>query len=951
MRYPGRLRDWFAVSLLLVLTILFFWRIALTNLILVGLDVFTYFYPYKAYAAEALRAGALPLWNPYLFMGVPFLANIQSATLYPLNLPLYWLQAPKMVSYSIVLHVFLGAGFTYLLARRTLRMGPWGACTSGVTLGLGGFLGAQVEHVNQLNVFIWLPLLLCLFHLSCTRRGFLYPLLTALAVGVQFLGGHIQASYINLFALGCYAVYLAVREVLRLERSRQRSRQMVLRSLAPLGLLVLVALAGAGLAAIQLVPTYELSNLSIREGGLVYRQAVSFSLPPRSLALSLLPSLEDSPFTEYIAYIGVVPLLLACLGAWRRWRQGQTSFFVALSILGLLLALGAYSPLYYPLYRLMPGFSFFRAPARWLYLYALGMAVLAGLGVEEVAFATAASEKVSPRPVLGRRVVWVGVLAVGVVFLALLLDLPSLRVTVTWLALGALGGAFVWWGLRRPRGMGYLTLLTALVTGELFVASRYLAYNRATAPEAFSSMRPAVAFLLTNQDAHRFLSFSDGSFDPGDLSDVEQMLSERLPEDAIYDYVVASKEKEILAPNLPLLYGLESIDGYDGGVLPLARYAELERLLLPREEVSVDGRLQGRIGEIPSGRILDLFNVRYVLTDKVYDVWVDGVYYDLGLRAILGRTESPALVLDDLPRFPSTALGVVSYLTGAGELEQGTPVAEITLKDGAGHSYAFALRAGEDTAEGEYDRGLSLRHEQARVVGHWRGNPSGNDYYALFEWGEATYPQQIVVRYLANEGQLRLRGMTLIDQRTGAHQSLAVSTDGRYRLVHSGDVKIYEKLDVLPRAFIVHEARQIQDDEAILAAMEDESFSPDSVVIVSGNVPVVEAASGAADDKVTLLSHQPERVTVQADLGSQGYLVLSDAYYPGWRALVDGQPAEVLRANLYFRAVYLKQGKHVVEFIYTPGSVRVGLAVTAVTIALLAGVAGWDQLRNGRSSC
>jgi len=116
-RFAAKIRDcWpdlgMAVALLalamavalLALAAIFFWKIALTNLILAGVDVFTYFTPFKAYAAEVLRAGRLPLWNPYLFMGVPFLANIQTAVLYPLNLPLIWLSPPQMVAYSIVLH-------------------------------------------------------------------------------------------------------------------------------------------------------------------------------------------------------------------------------------------------------------------------------------------------------------------------------------------------------------------------------------------------------------------------------------------------------------------------------------------------------------------------------------------------------------------------------------------------------------------------------------------------------------------------------------------------------------------------------------------------------------------------------------------------------------------------------------------------------------------------------
>jgi hypothetical protein len=154
------------VLALLVSTLAFFWKMAFTNLILVGLDVFTYFYPYKAYAAEVIRQGHLPLWNPYLFMGVPFLANAQTALFYPLNFPLYWLPVPKMVSWSIVLHVFLAGLFSYLYVRLSLRLGRWGAWLAAVVFAFSGFVGAQVEHVNQLNCSVWLPLLLLLFDLA-----------------------------------------------------------------------------------------------------------------------------------------------------------------------------------------------------------------------------------------------------------------------------------------------------------------------------------------------------------------------------------------------------------------------------------------------------------------------------------------------------------------------------------------------------------------------------------------------------------------------------------------------------------------------------------------------------------------------------------------------------------------------------------------------------------------
>ena len=123
-RRSERRIDAAALVALAALTLVFFWKIALTNRVLAGLDVFAYFYPYRDFASEALRAGRLPLWNPYLFMGAPLLANSQAAVLYPLHWPLIWLSTPKQIAWSIVLHIWLAGAGTYLFARRVVRLRP-----------------------------------------------------------------------------------------------------------------------------------------------------------------------------------------------------------------------------------------------------------------------------------------------------------------------------------------------------------------------------------------------------------------------------------------------------------------------------------------------------------------------------------------------------------------------------------------------------------------------------------------------------------------------------------------------------------------------------------------------------------------------------------------------------------------------------------------------------------
>jgi hypothetical protein len=856
-------RRWIDAAALLALaalTLAFFWKIALTNRVLAGLDVFGYFYPYRDFVSTALRAGKLPFWNPYLFMGAPLLANSQAAVLYPLHWPLLWLSVPKQIAWSIVLHVWLAGAGTYLFARRALRLRPLAAMVAGTVFALGGFLGAQVEHVNQLNASAWLPwLLLCLEEARWPGRRRWLALLGGVAVvALALLAGHMQAAYILLFGAATYALLTGF------EGPKTWQWRESLDNLARLAVMAVSALL---LAAGQLLPTLELSNLSVRSGGLPYNEAASFSLKPGLILKAFLPPfLWEPPFSEYVAYVGLLGLVLVAAGVWAIWRRrARGGRFIALAALGLFLAFGACNPAYYVLYKLVPGFALFRAPARWLLLYGFGAAILAGVGLEA---------------------------------------LPT-----------------------RPRLGTWKVVLPFLLLVELFVAGRKLAYNHPTAPAAFDSMRTAPAHLLADPGADasdepfRFLSMSDILYDPGDLADLQGMYASELPPDAVYDLIVATKMKEVLAYNLPLAYRLFSVDGYDGGLLPVARYITLERLFLSDRDIWSDGRLRQQLRRIPASRLLSMLNVKYIITDKMQDAWIDDVFYDLEHTVPLGQ-----VTLADLPDFEATHLGVVSYLTGTAGLVDGTPVAEVTVTSRDGTQLTATLRAGEDTAEGRYGA-QPVAHLQAPVGHPWPGDQAGTDYISVLDLGQALRPQRIEIHSLLPGNHVQLRGLTLIDRRTGT--SRTVSVDPAYRLVHSGDVKIYQNLEVLPRAFVVHQAQRVRDDEAALAALRDPHFDPATTVLLFGETNG-ESSLGKGRSSVEIVSYESEAVHLRASLAEPGYLVLTDAFYPGWTVEVDGQPTEILRADLYFRAVSLAAGEHDVTFSYWPGTTYLGLALSFI---------------------
>ncbi|MGD8967485.1 MAG: YfhO family protein, partial [Anaerolineae bacterium] len=769
---------------------------------------------------------------------------------------------------------------------------------------------------------------------SSRRAGFVA---LAVVVALILLAGHTQTAFIALVGLGVYGLGPLLWRGLR----RGEWRPLV-RDGALLGS---VAILGMALAAVQLVPTWELSRLSVRARGLPFNERVSFSLSPLYVGRALLPRFArpvPPEHIEHVAYVGVAGLALALAGcvADPRRRRGRGSSrrvdpqftdlpVYLLTFVGLFFAFGLYNPLYLFLARVVPGFAHFRVPARWLALYVLGVGALAGRAVQSL---------------WGRRELGRGGVMVVVAALSILVfwgvvgpsldggDSPMPLSIVGWA-----GGILVATGAlilaaRVPRMV--IVVMLALLVAELLLASAALPHVRATAPQAFTSMRPAIAHLLASQlpdsgPAGRFLSMSDTTFDPGDFPLISTIYGPQLSADQLYAYVVATKQKEIVSPNLPLAFGVPAVDGYGGGVLPLGRYVTLQSLFLSGEEVSFDGRLRENLSVIPDGRWLNLFNVHHVITDKLGDAWIGDIFYDLQFGARLSRGDEAAV--GHVPPFEATAVGLISHLEEGAALPDGALVGVVTLGFEDGDVRQFELRAGEDVAEGT------------------DGGGYGPDVATRLRWGEPARPVTVSVQAMLPQSTWVVRGMSLIDERTGNFQSLVISDRGRFRLAHSGDVKIYENLDVLPRAFIVHQVQWASDDAAALAAMQDAAFDPSTQAVLNASscspgasnlmhaAGVEQGIRGGAPrwESASITEYRAERVVIEAHLDEPGILLLTDAAYPGWRATVDGEPVSICRADLLFRTVTLEPGDHRVVFAFRPLGQWVGGAVSGIGLVVL----------------
>ena len=870
-----------AVFVLLALVPLIF-----TPGILMRGDVALYFYPYWEAAARATREGRLPLWNPDLFAGVPFLANPQVGFFYPLNRALSWLPVPLAWKISILFHALWAAWGMFGLARR-LSHRTAGAVAAAVAYALGGYFLAQAEHINQFQALAWLPWMAWAWAAG-------WPAGVGLAGAMQILCGHAQTVMLSWAAL---LIFFAPS---RGERSALSGWIRAWRT----G--VLGGALAVGLSAIQWLPSLQLAQASIRAGGLPMNEALSFSLSPALLGRSLLPGREAPAFTEFTAYVGTLGLLALIAGigrpGWGRWGM--------VAGVGLLFALGAYNPLYVLLTGLLPPLRAFRVPARWLALWAFGAALGIGAGFDR-GFAEL------PRR---RLALWaLGVLALmGLALAAAPIRPPGMTgplgpVDPSRMALGlGLLPAGLLLAKRLPRGF-WLGLWAA----ELIGAAWGLPLNRLTAPEAWRDPRlPAVVLrdLLTQEGpwAGRILSVVDLRFDPGDLREWRSIFQGRLSSEGFEEFLIATKYKEALVANLPMAYGLPTVDGYDGGVLPLRRYIGLVRRFVPSDRLLMDGRLWETLPALPDPRWLQILGIRWIVMDRLRDEWIEGVFYDRGVVADACSPEP--IEAGPFPPLEATELRIRI----SSPFPPRTPLGTAELQTIEGDILSLPVEMGEA------GRPAVVRWAAPRRICHLILHPDPGS---------------------CAQGGWQVEGGALVDGRTGAFQALVLSPGGSFALRYAGDVKIYEFRKSPPRLYGVCAAAFAQSEAEAMARMTDPAFDPSRMVVIEGEAGREDGAPRLCRVEVRWIRFTPEIREAEVRLEEAGWLVLLESRDGGWRAWVDGQPAPIHPANGLFQAIQVPAGVHRIRWEYQPGSWPLGVAVTA--ISLLTGVGTWGWHRAG----
>lgn len=402
---------WAACALLAALALTcVFWRPLWTGGGLVGSDIYAYYLPQKAYFAQQLRAGRLPLWNNQIGNGYPQVAESQTGVFYPLNLALYpALSLNAAYSASVLIHYVLAFLFTWMYARQ-IELQRAGAALAALVFTYGWF-PPRICLEWAIVGGAWLPLALWCVEKYLATRFWRYIFALAATLAVQMLAGHFLLAFITQLVLVAYVplrLWLArpagavpegglpeAPQLLSPARHAAAGSRSAGRSAA--AALLAALLIAFPLAAVQLVPTWELKRSSQRLKVTEEHDPGYGYIPPKYLSQVALPWVwypDEAAFNETVTpggsrtnrveahlYFGMIPLALVL---WRfvRWRQSGDRRLLIWLILGL--AALVYTPGWLlPATKHLPGFSFFEGPGRFGIVTTLAAALLAGSGCDD----------------------------------------------------------------------------------------------------------------------------------------------------------------------------------------------------------------------------------------------------------------------------------------------------------------------------------------------------------------------------------------------------------------------------------------------------------------------------------------------------------------------------------------------------------------------------------------
>lgn len=951
-RWSARRADLAALALIALAFCLAFGWALFRGKFLIGGDVFFYTYPMRTVAWRMIRHGELPLWTPLVLSGFPLLAMIQLGLAYPLTwthlfLPDHWAEEIYVLSPFL-----LAPAFTYAYARELGRTRK-SAMLAGLVFGYSG-LTTNALGMNGIptNAMMWLPLLLIALE-RARPRHLVRPLIGAAAAYTPaVLTGHAQ-SFLLVGAMGgAYALFLAFTPIAQERKYFGRAastehQQPWLKQLRWQPLLVAgsACVLSFGIAAFQILETMRAARRSIRHS-ISYDIFSEGSFTLREAVLSFIaPLYHYIDVTTYVAPLAAVLASVAIVGAIRHRRSSDVRifFWVAVAVVAAVLMLGEHTPLYRLLYHI-PVVNLFRVPSRHAYEWTFSLAVLAAYGCDALRDFSFMRRATEPRRIFVDALLLAMVAFVGMLWflsvnhsaLGLVPGTYNGRIYFAWKILFTVGVLVMVW--RTHRG-GAKHAHQALLMGALFlgcICEPLILISRwwpGTAKPASRFTTPGRA----TQYLEQFPPETNRVFTRANLG---------------VDENVAVPRVDVL--NQPAIFGLHNAGGYEA--LLLERYSRAlgdvdYDAVRPRAGVAPSLELFG-----PKSHVLDLLNVTHVVAfnDVTKPLPIE-IMHDNGIEFAADEPAAELRSGHNIMINGADAAGdtlmLVTSLANSVTVEQNATAARLRLYTADGQTIGRELLAGRDTAEWAHERAdvrTVMKHGLAPVFDRRPGDAANTfpalRYRARISLGARASLNKIEITNAMQSATLAVWKITVYDSVNKESTPLAPPAldPARWQTMADFDgVLVLRNQRALPRAWLAAEAEAVDGEQALRRIRGEGTglFDPRRTALIEADpndLPTLPGGEVASTASARIVEYAANKLAIDTSAPTATVLVVSEIFYPGWVALVDGQPARIVSVDYLLRGLALPAGSHRVEMRYTAPAARSGAIISMCTLLVLA---------------
>ena len=869
----------------------------------------------------------ISVWEGNWSSGYYQLADTLSFNLYPLRIVVNklfnnWLGFDIFVVLAYVLGSYFTYGYLYRITNDIFS-----SIIGGIVFALSGFMIAHLGHTSMIHSACWMPLIIwALEELRYkTTKKWIFILVSA--ISMSLLSGHLQIFTYTICLSSIYALYMGI-------DSNVGYKKYYL-------IVIIVFLFSIAINFFQLYPTFELAQHGFRKE-LTFEEFNSYILPPFQALMLFFPHLFGNVFyplekTEYfgqgnlpelMGYVGIITLIISLFTVVCGYRSNKhIKFWGFIAILSFLLIFGNNIPILSNISFKIPIINKFRALARHFLEFSFSIAVLTAIGVSIINKRDYAEFKYKLKSSI---LIFMTLFFISLVFIFFFYEKLNLVAKAQNVLLpGFFNNSSIWVSL----------ILVFTSIGAILVFSKNS--NNPITTTAF------LVVLIINMLYFSLFYEWRNKVDKNILNPSEEL--REIKNDVINSHqriiALEGHASNILDPQKSSLYRIPSANFY--GPLILKNYSEF---LSTKNSGWTNPNVLS-----PKDLSLNLSAIRYLFINE--DTVSNALKSIWRIGAQCGPSNPRDFAINLHHSMKADSIQLISYLGCSTVIKHGAAVANFTIHFSDGSEQNFPINAGIDTSEWAYECDDVLpvmNHGMAEIYSSWQNprvgkkNCEGHNYISSFKIKNKFIKR---IEFKWNEeheaGVLIVENIMFKDSNNKEYSVSLVDSIGeknfKYFAKNDGTL-IFKNPAPFQRAWLVGKTIKMPDNEILKAIKTSKSpylnnekgvynFDPLKIALINDNVET-SIKNFDENNAVFITNIENGRFEMNINSKSGGFLVVSENYYPGWKAEIDGVRTEVYRTNYSLLGIFVPQGGHIVRLNFFPDSLLISIMISIASFFL-----------------